>query len=110
MKRAPALARSVAGLIAVLAVSLPAAGHAAMDATTQPPFFEDKLQSASHRAVASWNAENPWRYSTDFLFALTRGAAAADMHVAARVTVGVLVAPFDLAYLPFAALAGLFGD
>ncbi len=110
MSRAPAFARSVAGLIAILAVSLPAAGHADTDDTTQPLAFENELRSAGQQAIASWNAENPWRYSTDFLFSLTRGVFEEDAHLAVRVTAGVLVAPFDLAYLPFAAAAGLFGD
>lgn len=48
-------------------------------------------------------------YNDSYIFGMTRGVTDSTMHPAAKVPLLVLTIPLDIAFLPFAALGGLFG-
>jgi len=48
-------------------------------------------------------------YNSSYLFGMTRSVAGSTMVPAAKVPLFVLTVPLDLAFLPFAAIGGLFG-
>jgi len=61
-------------------------------------------------AVERWRAGRTWHYSTDYLFGVTRGLEDEVMPIWCERAAWIVTVPFDIANLPFAALAGLFGD
>lgn len=61
-------------------------------------------------AMQRWQAQRPWRYGTQYFFPLTRGLEEAGVPARARPAAWVFTVPFDVAHLPFAAIAGLFGS
>lgn len=52
--------------------------------------------------------EPSW-YNSGYMFALTRGVADSTMHPAAKAPLFIFTVPLDLAFLPVAAIGGLFG-
>jgi hypothetical protein len=62
------------------------------------------------RAVAEWDAANPWSYGTDTIFGLSRGLEENGVTGGARIAVLFVTVPFDLVQLPAALIAGLWGD
>lgn len=48
-------------------------------------------------------------YNSGYIFAITRGVADSTLHPAAKVTLYPVTIVLDLAYLPFATIAGFFG-
>lgn len=50
-----------------------------------------------------------WSYNSDYLFAISKAIRDSSMHPAAKVVLFIPAIPLDIAFSPFAALAGLFG-
>ena len=48
-------------------------------------------------------------YNSSYIFGMTRGVANSTMVPAVKVPLFVLTVPLDIAFLPFAAIGGLFG-
>ncbi len=63
-----------------------------------------------NRALAQWRESRGWQYSTDYLFGVTRGLEDQNMPRWCERAAWLVTVPFDIANLPFTALAGLFGD
>jgi len=61
-------------------------------------------------AIETWRDENPWHYSTDWIFPLTRGLDEVGAQGWVEWLAYVVTVPIDLAQLPLGAIAGLFGD
>lgn len=70
----------------------------------RPESFDD------HVAIEDWNAQRQWSYGTDRLMPLTRGLPETGLPPAARWPLYLFTVPFDLVQLPFAAIAGLYGN
>jgi hypothetical protein len=70
----------------------------------------DFPQPHENEALVQWRDQRDWRYSTDYLFGTTRGMEEQNIPVMCRRAAWILTVPFDIANLPFAAIAGLFGD
>lgn len=99
------------GLLCALLLLVFGAGAALAEAgpssaTSYPPGYPEP----GERAIADWEASNPWHYSTDPLFSLTRGLSEEQLPEAGRYALYVVTVPLDLVQLPAAAVAGLFGD
>jgi len=58
----------------------------------------------------AWDTGHGWRYGTDYLFPLTRGADEAGLPPWGRIVLSPITVALDLGMLPIGALAGLFGD
>jgi len=71
---------------------------------------KDFPKPSDNPALAQWQASQPWRYSTDYLFGVTRGLKDQQIPPWCERAAWLVTVPFDVANLPFAALAGLFGD
>lgn len=54
-------------------------------------------------------AQDTGGYNSEYIFALTRGLANSTMHPAGKVPLFIFTLPLDVVFLPFAAIAGLFG-
>lgn len=54
-------------------------------------------------------AQDASGYNSEYIFALTRGLADSSMHPAGKVPLFIFTLPLDVVFLPFAAIAGLFG-
>ncbi|MBK7972374.1 MAG: hypothetical protein IPK07_03520 [Deltaproteobacteria bacterium] len=54
-------------------------------------------------------AQDTGGYNGEYIFALTRGLANSTMHPAGKVPLFIFTLPLDVVFLPFAAIAGLFG-
>jgi hypothetical protein len=63
-----------------------------------------------NEALEQWREQRGWRYSTDYLFGATRGMEEQDIPILCRRAAWIVTIPLDVANLPFAAAAGLFGD
>jgi hypothetical protein len=61
-------------------------------------------------AEADWQRRRHWRYGTQHFFGLSRGMQDAGVPRLARPFLYVVTVPFDTAFLPIAAISGLFGD
>jgi hypothetical protein len=61
-------------------------------------------------ALSQWRDQRGWRYSTDYLFGATRGLEEQNIPLMCRRAAWIATVPLDVANLPFAAAAGLFGD
>jgi hypothetical protein len=61
-------------------------------------------------ALEQWRDGRDWRYSTDYFFGTTRGMEHQNIPLLCRRAAWIVTVPFDVANLPFAAIAGLFGD
>jgi hypothetical protein len=63
-----------------------------------------------NQALNEWRDQRGWRYSTEYLFGTTRGLEEQNIPTMCRRAAWIVTVPFDVANLPFAAAAGLFGD
>ena len=63
-----------------------------------------------NEALIDWRNQQVWRYSTDYLFGVTRGLEAQNIPRLCRRAAWIVTVPLDVANLPFAAAAGLFGE
>ena len=82
---------------------------AELERSLEPAPRENRSDGAED-AVEDWRRRRPWEYSTEYFFALSRGMDEAGVPRAARPALLLVALPLDLANLPFAAIAGLFGD
>ncbi|MBW2493552.1 MAG: hypothetical protein JRE43_02280 [Deltaproteobacteria bacterium] len=103
-KRAIGLAFWV--MVAALALTPPAAGAEVIDT----PLRKDFPNPSDNPALQQWREGRTWRYSTEYLFGTTRGLGDYNIPVFCERAAWIVTVPFDIANLPFAALAGLFGD
>lgn len=76
--------------------------------TPLPPDAE--WDAAFDVATDDWHRRTPWRYSTRYFFGLTRGLRKTGLSTLWRRVSTVVTGPSDVALLPFAAIAGLYGD
>jgi len=65
---------------------------------------------SDNSALQQWRDSRSWRYSTDYLFGVTRGLKDQAIPPWCGRAAWIVTVPFDIANLPFGALAGLFGD
>ncbi len=107
--RLPALSMTV--LLCLVALSL-GAGACASDGGTA-----DSSQTAAADDDGSGKLEPRYQprepvpepfYNGDYLFAMSRGVANSTIHPAGKLPLLVLTIPFDIVFLPFAAIAGFF--
>ena len=78
--------------------------------TLDAPLRKDFPKPSDNPALEQWRDGRSWRYSTDYLFGTTRGLEDYNIPRFCERTAWIVTVPFDIANLPFAALAGLFGD
>ena len=93
-------------MIATLALAPAPAGADMIDA----PLRKDFPKPSDNPALQQWRAGRTWRYSTDYLFGTTRGLEDYNIPIFCERAAWIVTVPFDIANLPFTALAGLFGD
>jgi hypothetical protein len=93
-------------MVAALSLAPPPAGADMIDA----PLRKDFPKPSENPALQQWREGRTWRYSTDYLFGTTRGLQDYNIPVFCERAAWVVTVPFDIANLPFTALAGLFGD
>ena len=74
------------------------------------PLRKDFPKSSDNPALEKWRNSRTWRYNTDYLFGVTRGLKDQVIPPWCEGAAWVVTVPFDIANLPFTALAGLFGD
>lgn len=119
------LARRFAAGSLVLAITAPhaLAATAPRDASENPPIVVETAPAetpsplllaqnsgSSGGSLADFEkAQDTGGYNSDYLFALTRGLANSTMHPAGKVPLFIFTLPLDVAFSPFAAIAGLFG-
>ncbi|HXV36919.1 MAG TPA: hypothetical protein VEC18_07210 [Myxococcota bacterium] len=101
-----AMASALAATAASLALAAPAARAEVIDEALRTDF----PKPGHNPALIRWRESRNWRYSTDFLFGATRGLSEQGMPRWCEGAAWIATVPFDIANLPFAALAGLFGD
>ncbi len=93
-------------MAAPVALAAPAARAEVVDESLRTDF-----PKPSHNpALIRWRDERAWRYSTDYLFGVTRGLSEQGIPRWCAAAAWIASVPFDVANLPFAAIAGLFGD
>ncbi len=67
-------------------------------------------QSGSKGSLSDFEkAQDTSGYNSEYLFALTRGLANSSINPAGKVPLFIFTLPLDVVFLPFAAIAGLFG-
>ena len=71
---------------------------------------KDFPKPSDNPALERWRDGRGWRYNTEYLFGVTRGLKDQDIPPWCEGAAWVVTVPFDIANLPFTALAGLFGD
>jgi len=94
------------GAIGALGLAAPAA----IADTSDGPLRKDFPKPSDNPALEKWRDGLAWRYSTDYLFGVTRGLKDQEIPLWCERAAWVVTVPFDIANLPFTALAGLFGD
>jgi len=108
----PAVVPSALGRLALASISILV--FASLDAPNSRADShmsdEPSADAATHQAVRGTATDEPWRYSTDHFFALTRGLEEEDLSKTARRWVMVLTVPLDAMMVPTAAIAGLYGS
>ncbi len=88
-------------------VLAPAPAHADM---SDEPLRKDFPKPSDNPALVQWSDARTWRYNTEYLFGVTRGLSDQEIPRWCEGAAWVVTVPFDIANLPFATLAGLFGD
>ena len=78
--------------------------------TLDTPLRKDFPKPSDNPALEQWRDGRTWRYSTDYLFGTTRGLEDYNIPIFCARAAWIVTVPFDIANLPFTALAGLFGD
>ena len=74
------------------------------------PLRKDFSKPSDNPALVQWRDSRAWRYNTEYLFGVTRGLSDQEISRWCEGAAWVVTMPFDIANLPFATLAGLFGD
>jgi hypothetical protein len=102
------LAMGLAFLVMLSALSLaaPTARAEASDSRLRKDF----PKPSDNPALEQWRDGRSWRYSTEYLFGVTRGLGDNNIPPFCERAAWLVTIPFDIANLPFSALAGLFGD
>jgi len=90
--------------------ALALAAPSARAETSDNALRKDFPKPSDNPALERWRAARHWRYSTDYLFGVTRGLEDEAIPIWCERAAWIVTVPFDIANLPFAALAGLFGD
>ncbi len=101
-----AMGLAVGMMVGALALAPAPAGADTLDA----PLRKDFPKPSDNPALQQWRDGRTWRYSTDYLFGTTRGLEDYNIPRFCERAAWIVTVPFDIANLPFAALAGLFGD
>ena len=92
-------------------------GLAALAITSSSgPAFAEALATSTARAgdetdlvlVQAVQLEDRSGYTTEYLFGMSRAVADSTLHGALKTPVFLLTIPLDIAFLPFAAIAGFF--
>lgn len=79
-------------------------------AETPSPLLLAQSSSGGGGSLADFEkAQDTGGYNGEYIFALTRGLANSTMHPAGKVPLFIFTLPLDVVFLPFAAIAGLFG-
>jgi hypothetical protein len=78
--------------------------------TSDERLRSDFPKPSDNPALEQWRDERVWRYSTEYLFGVTRGLSDQEIPSWCEGAAWVVTVPFDIANLPFTVLAGLFGD
>lgn len=71
---------------------------------------KDFPEPSDNPALEQWRDGRSWRYNTEYLFGVTRGLKDQNIPPWCEGAAWIVTVPFDIANLPFTALAGLFGD
>ena len=101
----------LAALVAVcLAACVVVSAVPAIADEADEPLRLDFGRARDNPALEQWHSDRGWHYSTDYLFGTTRGLRDAGVRPMLRPLVWLVTVPFDIANLPIAAAAGLFGD
>ncbi len=106
MKSKLAMGSTFLVMIVALALAAPASHAEASDASLRKDF----PRPSDNPALEQWREGREWRYSTEYLFGVTRGLEDQNIPPFCEYAAWVVTIPFDIANLPFSALAGLFGD
>ena len=93
-------------MVAALALAPPPARADISD----EPLRKDFPKPDDNPALEQWRAGREWRYNTEYIFGVTRGLKNENIPPMCERAAWILTVPFDIANLPFTALAGLFGD
>ena len=104
----------VASATFLLCLAMPAAAESEAG---RPTAAEQLIQMASVEvasAAAPTGASNlvledNQGYNPDYIFGMTKGVANSTIHDAVKPVLMLFTIPLDLAFLPFAAIGGLFG-
>lgn len=99
------------GVVAVLVLTAPLLGCASepsQETVQADPADEDGSGKLEPRYQPREPLEKPW-YNSDYLFGMTRAVTGSTIHTGAQIPLLVLTVPFDILFLPFAAIGGLFG-
>ncbi len=102
------LAKGLALLAMVGALAL--APPPARADTSDEPLRKDFPKPADNPALQQWRDGRVWRYDTGYIFGVTRGLKDQNIPPWCEGAAWIVTVPFDIANLPFTALAGLFGD
>jgi hypothetical protein len=102
------IANGLAFLVMVSALAL--APQPARAEMMDDSLRKDFPKPSDNPALEQWRESRSWRYSTDYLFGVTRGLKDQDIPPFCERAAWIVTVPFDIANLPFTALAGLFGD
>jgi hypothetical protein len=101
-------AKGLAFLAIISAFALaPAPVHADI---SDEPLRKDFPKPSDNNALEQWRDARVWRYSTEYLFGVTRGLKDQVIPTWCERAAWVVTVPFDIANLPIAAMAGMFGD
>jgi len=102
------LAKGLAFLAMVGALALaPPPAHAD---TSDESLRKDFPKPGDNPALEQWRDGRGWRYNTEYIFGVTRGLKDQSIPPLCEGVAWIVTVPFDIANLPFTALAGLFGD
>ena len=77
---------------------------------TDSPLRIDFPRPRDNKALVQWRDQREWCYTTEFLFGATRGLEEQNIPRACQMAAWIVTVPLDVANLPFAAAAGLFGE
>jgi hypothetical protein len=105
-----ALELTLAWTLGVTATSLALAAPAACADVIDESLRTNFPKPSHNPALIRWREDRDWRYSTDYLFGVTRGLSEQGMPRWCEGAAWIATVPFDIANLPFAAIAGLLGD
>lgn len=87
-----------------------AAALPATETTSAAPLLLAAGEASGSGSLADFEkAQDTSGYNSEYIFALTRGLADSSIHPAGKVPLFIFTLPLDVVFLPFAAIAGLFG-